>query len=436
MSIAINSLRTYIFRIATGIIGFLIGVFLARFLGPTGKGAYQGIFLFYGVYVAVFGNLGGAIVYQLARLKRPPRALLVNASLYSLLIGLLTVGAFWLYTVFNPRFHAGYLWFVIFVIPFVLVLSNINGIFQGLNRITTLNWIGIASGLLQLLILSIGLLGLSINVRTAVMIWLAAQSLTILGGLWVSREYWLPPLRGILNLPLLLSMVGFGWQLGLNTLVTYLNSRIDSILLLSYLGRRELGLYSVAVNGAEILWYATGAIAVAISARVGMAEKSQAGHLTARAVRHTILINIPLALIMWSAAWLIPLIYDNRYAPAMLPFRILLPGILAYSVAGIFSTYFTNQLGKPKIPLLIAFISMLIDAGACLLFIPRFGMAGAALANTISYIVSIGILIGLFCKETGMTPLAMFRINRDDVADYQQLFSNLKTFLHRKLGRS
>jgi O-antigen/teichoic acid export membrane protein len=432
MTIATNSLRTYIFRIATGISGVLIGVFIARFLGPAGKGYYSGVFLFYTTFTVVAGTLGPAITYQITRLKNSPRAVFLTASVYSTVIGVLAILTFWIYTLIKPGFKPGMIWVVVAVTPFTLIVTNINGLFQGLNRITTLNWIGIGAGLLQLILLCTGFIGFHIDVQTAILFWLVGQLTTFAAALWVSREYWLVAPKGLIQIPLLKSLLGFGGQISLSSLIGILNSRVDSFLVLAFLKTKEYGLYSVAVNAAELLWYASGAISVAICAHVGSENRERAGRLTAKAVRHTLLINIPLAIFMGSISWLIPLIYGERFTSAMLPYRIMLPGILAYSIASIFSTYFTNQLGKPKFPLFISLTSMLIDLAASLVLIPRFGLMGGALANTISYVISISILIVIFCKNANISGWELFRVSREDIADYRMLWGNIRQHFSRK----
>jgi O-antigen/teichoic acid export membrane protein len=433
MSIAVNSLRTYIFRIFTGLSGVVIGILIARLLGPSGKGYYSGVFIFYNYFIQVAGTLGSAIVYQITRKKQDPRTLLMTASLFNLGIGLLTILGFKLFTTLVPQFHLGPIWMVVALIPWALIVSNITGVFQGLNRIITLNWISIIQGLIQIGLLCLGFFWPNFTVNDAVIIWLTSNLLAAVITLWMSREFWLPPVKNWFSKPLLGAMLRFSSQISLNNGIGLLNAQIDSLLVLFLLHTKNYGLYSVAVNGASVLWYTTGAIIIAITAHVGKAEREVAGRLTARAVRHTLLINIPLAIIMWSAAWLIPLVYGVRFSASMVPFRIMLPGILAYSIAGIFNTYFTNQLGKPRIPLLISFISMMIDLVGSLLLIPRVGMLGGAIANTASYLISISVLIVIFCRTAKFSLKDIFIITKEDVADYKLLWDNLKGFFNRKL---
>lgn len=435
MSIAANSLRTYFFRIATAVMGFLIGVLIARFLGPSGKGYYSGVFLYYGLLVQVFGSFATAIVYQITRKGEEPKTVFITATVYSLGIGIAVLALMGLYRFISPDKPDWPILLVFCIFPLTLVMSNFSGVFQGLNRIITLNWIGISQALFQLVLLSVGFFGFRIKVEEAIGIWFVSQLAAIAVTLWMGREFWLPPLRHQFSGPLLRSMLGFGWQISLVTVVGILNSRIDSLFVLNYLKAREYGLYSVSVNAAEILWYASSAIAVAICARVGTTERDPAASLTARAVRHTLIINLPLAILMWCAAWLIPWVYTAKFSEAVLPFRILLPGVLFYSVAGIFYTFFSNQLGKPRYTLLVSTTALVVDGLACLAFIPSLGMTGAAWANTISYLIATCLTIFLFCKETGITVTGLLRITRDDVADYRLLFLNIRSLINRKSGR-
>lgn len=434
MSIASNSIRTFIFRIITGVNGFLIGVATARLLLPAGKGYYTLIFLIYGIFILIFGNLNGAVTYQITRQKQDPKVVFVAASLYSLGIGLLTILGFWIYTLIAPHAFPRFFWVVVLFTPLGLLLTDLSGLFQGLNRIITLNWIGMVSGLIQLILLSVGFWGMKVTVGVAVAFWGISQLVTVIGGLWVSRQYWLPPLKQVIQLPLLNQMLKFSWQLGLVNIVTYLNYRVDMFLVERMVGTAKLGLYSVAVNGSEILWYTSTAIAVAICAPVGVAAQEQAGRITAKAIRHTLFINLLLGITLWLGfEFMLPVIYTKVYLPSLVPFRILLPGVLAYGLAGIFSTYFTHQLGKPKIPLLISGLSMMINIIVCLILIPRIGMAGGAWATTISYLIAIGLLILIFVKNAKISLAELFSINEDDISDYKQLWENGQKFLAQKL---
>ena len=433
MGIASDSFRTYIFRIATMVMSLGMGIMTARFLGPAGKGIFSLALLINSFYATAFGNLNGAMTYQISRLRESPRRVFVTASFYGWGIGLLTIASFWVYTILVPDFKPGYLWLVVLNTPFTLAVSTLSGTFLGMNKVSSVNWQGFFSGFILLLLFAIGYFGFKMDVNTTLVCWLISQVLVVLGGLWVSRPLFLPLSKDSFHPGLLKKMLGFGWQLGLINLVTFLNYRVDMFLVTKFLGTKNLGFYSIAVSGAEFLWFTSSAIGTAIYARIGMAEEGQAGLLTARAVRHTLLINILLGLGIWGAfEFLLPIVYGEIYRPSLVPFRILLPGVLAYGLAGIFSTYFANQLGKPKFSLLISFISMTINIIISFILIPKIGMAGGAWATTISYLFSITLLIVIFCRKTHLRWSDLFLISKADLADYQLLGQNLLDYFRRK----
>jgi len=439
MSIATNSLRTYLFRFGNGFLGFLIGILISRLLGPTGKGQYGSVFIYYALYLNIFSNLGAAITYQVSKQRQPPRKTFLTATGYSLLIGLVTILLFAGLNNVVSFLQVKFLWFVVILVPFVLVLNNLSGLFQGLNRILELNWLSLLSGLIQTLLLGSFYLytrftQIQPEVFQVVLIWFIGQVITLTLGFMIGKEFWQRPQHQEFSLPLLTAMLGFGWQISLNNMIGYLNSRIDSLVVQWLLPVQKFGLYSVSINGAEILWYASGAIAIAICAYVGNAEKDQAASLTAKAVRHTLLINTPIAAVMWAGAWILPAVYGTRFTASMVPFKTLLPGVLAYSVAGIFSTYFTNQLGKPRISLLVASFALLIDFIGSICLIPKIGMIGGAIANSISYLMAVGLLVILFCRETKMSLWQLLMITSDDIADYQMLWQNIMRFIRRRNG--
>jgi O-antigen/teichoic acid export membrane protein len=435
MGIAADSVRTYFFRIATLITGLLMGILTARFLGPTGKGEFSLALLVGSLYTNLFGNLGGAITYQITRLKQPARTVFITASVYGWAVGLLTVAGFLAFTLLVPGFRPGIYWYVALSAPFLVALTNLSGTWLGLNRITAVNWLGLSSGIILLLAMIIGYFGFQMKLGPSLACWVGAQVLAVAGGLWGLRRIWWPPAQKEFRFQLLVDLLGFGWQLGLINLISFLNYRIDMFLVAKFLGPRNLGFYSIAVSAAEMLWFTSSAIGTSIYARVGVAEPDQAGRLTARAARHTLFINIMLGLLFWGAVeLLLPIVYGEIYRPSLTPFRILLPGVLAYGLAGIFSTYFANQLGQPKFSLLVSLISMGINLGISLWLIPRMGMTGGAWATAISYLSAIAILIGFFHRKSGLGLREVLLINRGDLEDYRCLGITISHYLLRKIG--
>src|SRR3712207_9490015 len=86
----------------------------------------------------------------------------------------------------------------------------------------------------------------------------------------------------------------------------------------------------------------------------------------------------------------------------LFPYTTLFRSI--FGLGRIFSTFFTNALGRPRVPLLIAATSLGISVPLCAVLIPSLGMNGAAIATSVSYAASMVLAIAIFARETGIPP--------------------------------
>jgi O-antigen/teichoic acid export membrane protein len=257
------------------------------------------------------------------------------------------------------------------------------------------------------------------SVLLALIAWLLAQCGTVLWLLWVGRHRWLPLAVKAVTPAGMAGMLTFGMQSGLADLVSFFNYRVDLLVLGLLRGTEEVGIYSVAVQIAEGLWFISSAIGVAIYARVGQLPRLEAAQLTARSMRHAIFIIAVLALgAVLVAGVLMPVVFGPEYVAAVTAFRLLAPGIVIFGLGRIFSTFFTNALGRPRIPLVIAATSLGISVPLCFVLVPSLGMNGAAIATTISYSASMLLAIILFSRETGIPPRQMLLVNGDDLRGY------------------
>jgi Na+-driven multidrug efflux pump len=100
---------------------------------------------------------------------------------------------------------------------------------------------------------------------------------------------------------------------------------------------------------------------------------------------------------------------------------LLLPGIIAYSMMGSLSTFYIQQLGDPRIPLIFRTVSTVLCAVATVLMLPRIGIAGGAIATSISYLASFALSAGYFVRRTGTAPSKLFRLDKSDLVPYRSL---------------
>lgn len=421
-SIALNSVRTLIFRVLSSFLGIVIGVVISRLFGPEGKGIFTMNALVAGLYLVAFGGVQAAIAYQISKEGIAPQRVLANSLLWGAALGL-TTSVLVLFT--YPWLEANGWWFVLFfglAAPFSLWQSYLSGAFLGSNDIKSLNYATVLPLLWTLILVVLLRSVFRWGIESALVAWLGGQVFTTL---WMSlraRGLWCPWSISSLDASLLRSMLGFGTQIGMVNLIGLLNYRVDVFMIQYFVGISGVGLYSVAVSLAEMLWFLSSAISIAAYARIGRASMDCAADLTARGIRHSLfVVAVAAVLLFLMADPLIPLIYGSRFKETVVPLRIMLPGAAAYGLASIFSAFFTNQLGKPKISLYIAGFSLVVGFLIGILLIPRWGLAGAAWATTISYTMSVMVAVLTFVKMTGFSVPQLLMIRVEDLQDYAKL---------------
>lgn len=190
---------------------------------------------------------------------------------------------------------------------------------------------------------------------------------------------------------------------------------IDILLLQPLSGSEQTGQYKAALVIAEFLWFVPMAVQLvllqATSELWANEETDQITSIAARATRYTLLLTVLLALGLAALADpFVPLYFGPAFADAIDPLLLLLPGVIGFPVAR--PIYAIGQgKGDLRILILATGIAALLNVVLNLLFIPRFGMYGAAVATSIGY----GSMTGLHvwsARRIGFDPLADLRLGR------------------------
>ena len=127
-----------------------------------------------------------------------------------------------------------------------------------------------------------------------------------------------------------------------------------------------------------------------------------------------------------AAPILLPLVYGAPYAASTQPFLLLLPGVVLLGMDRVISRYFTGT--NQQLPNVITrAVSLVVNIGLNLLWIPEYGIAGAAAAGLASYVVDAVLIIGVFMFMTGKRPADLVVIRRSDLDPYLRAVQRLRT---------
>jgi O-antigen/teichoic acid export membrane protein len=190
--------------------------------------------------------------------------------------------------------------------------------------------------------------------------------------------------------------------------LSYLNLRIDLFIVGALRGPVELGWYALAVSAAELLWQWSKALNWSAFGGLAGEEQGKALDLLAKLTRSILIVQSALALAAyWAAPRLITAVYGEAFAASVPVLRMLLPGIIAYSLEAAFGYFIMVRLKRPLVNLVLQASSTVACALLTALLLPRYGLVGAAFATSLTYFTVTLLSILIVVKVTGLHPLRL-----------------------------
>jgi len=186
----------------------------------------------------------------------------------------------------------------------------------------------------------------------------------------------------------------------------------DIMVLTYFSGLTAVALYSVALPTTKILIYfprAIVAILVPLTSELWAKKKKEILREGMESLyKYSFIVMLPLTLIMFSFAdTIINVLFGKNYIPASGAMKILSVGMIFAAINGICSNFFSG-IGKPQIASKIIYSGAIFNLISNLVFIPIFGIIGAAAATTLSY--GIMMLMGLLDIKKFITVAFPIRI--------------------------
>ncbi|MFN2448531.1 MAG: oligosaccharide flippase family protein [Candidatus Baltobacteraceae bacterium] len=417
--LARKSVENFAARIATQAFSIVGAIVVARTLGASGKG----LFSYAGTVLAMLqmANAGqsAAIAWQYTQKNRSPMQLLRSMIAILSRIALPVALALVAVALFVPGQRA--LLAVAAALPFALFAQSATGFFFADSDVRMINLQQILIGVVSVAIYIPLLVFAHAGLNALLAVWIAGY---VGGAIYTAirlRSY-ARKTAGDDNAQVTREQLRYGSQVSLNSAVQFLNFRIDVFIIMFMLGNTALGVYSIGIGIGELLWQLSRPMATAAFGAIARGTESQAADATATCMRHSfLLVALASIAVFFIAPPLVPLVYGKAFAQAGLVARVLLPGIIAYSMMPTLATFFGQQLGKPKIPLVISTVSTLLCAGITILAVPSMGIVGGAVATSITYVLAFAAAAMYFMQRTRIAPLQLFKLTRRDLRPYRAL---------------
>lgn len=409
------------------------GIIIARSLGTEGKGEVFLITQIFNLIGVIFSfGFGPAIIFFLKNDRIPKARLNSFVLCYSILLALIFALSLLFFGseishLFSENFQFRLL-ILTFIIAHLNIASSLVGYKQMANENGVKRWsvITLISNLCYVLVLLLFLLLFKMQVTGVI------YALVFGGLVKLLLLFYQPKVEGGYKLFLaddVKKLATFGFQIFLSNLFLTTVFRVDTFFLNKMVSLSQLGLYSVSVNVGELLLLIPSAIGVALFPHLsGLAreEQQQAMCLVGRISSLIGLIGIVgLGIIGYP---FILIVFGRNFLSAFVPLLFLLPGLMAMTVNYSYSNYFSS-IGKPMVGGIVFFIGLGFNVVLNLWLIPIFGISGAAISSSITYIV---ITTGFVLKIKQQDRLSIREFLFPKKSDFIYIKEKVMAFISKK----
>jgi O-antigen/teichoic acid export membrane protein len=391
-------LNTFGARALTAVINLLIAIILSQYLGPAGKGV-QSLIITTITFVLVFANLvgGATLVYLVPR--HTPSLLILPSYLWTILVSIISYLVLLIFPVVDTS-----------LILHICILSVLNSfvsintsVLIGREKINTSNLISLIQPFL--LILSL-LLFFRMKAEPGITDYIYSLYLSFGITVLISFGYYFKHCGRIIihsikdYRQVAFEMVRYGILNQVAHITQMLSFRLSYYVLDHFHGEAAVGVYSNGISLAESIWLISKSISLVQYARISNTDnRAEAAKLTVRLIKFSVvaslIILIPLMLL---PSTFYEFIFGNGFSDTRMVIWTLAVGVLVYNFSILTGHYFSGT-GRYQVNALASSLGLIASVILYFTLIPRFSLAGAGLATSLSYLITTVILMILFNRE-------------------------------------
>jgi O-antigen/teichoic acid export membrane protein len=209
--------------------------------------------------------------------------------------------------------------------------------------------------------------------------------------------------------------VSFGLKAHIGRLMEVGNYRGDQWMLGAMVGPRELGLYSIAVAWAELLFYLPGVLVLVQRPDLVRASAQEAVRRTLRVCRVGFVLSGAASAVMIVAAPLLCVgVFGERFEGSINDLRVLSLGAFGIVAFELLRNALTAQ-RKPMLGSAAVGVAFVVTVLLDVLLIPSHGGMGASIATAVAYTCG-GIAAGLIFAHAMQARLSDMTPRMDDLA--------------------
>jgi len=377
-------------------------------------------------YLTCFG-LPQAIVFHVGKYRKMLKKIVSASFFLNIFVAITVVTIFYLFRDYPLNSFLKKLPEDYFLMLLVLYFVNMLNLFIiSLFRATKKFFLFNLSRALPPIFCLIGLIYLylaaNFNLNNSIVVFMSVNIVFVLG--FFVKIISILPIQFSFDVSIVKTMSKYGLKSYLALIVVHLIYQIDLYIIACLLGVSQVAFYTISAGVATLLWLLPNIIGWVIFPEFASTSDEQEIHLfSAKICRQTIFIMViaafSLALV---GRHLIILLYGAEYIKSVNAMILILPGIISMSSYKILTRNFSSR-NRQQFPIIAASIALIVNICLNFLWIPGYGIEGAALASTISYVLATAILMVMFKRESNISFLKIMLIDGTDIKIFGKIIS-------------
>ena len=196
-----------------------------------------------------------------------------------------------------------------------------------------------------------------------------------------------------------------------------MNLRVDLFFVNFFLSAAHAaGPYYLAIQFAETMWLPSKVISTVLLPRLAELHNEEEKRLEITPLicrltfNFTALCSLIVALLV---AFVVPLLWGAKFAPAVASLWWMLPGITLWSATRIIAYDFSAR-GRPELNSYLAVVVLVINIALNVVLIPRIGVVGGAISTTVAYAANTFATIFLYRQFSDLPSWKLLVLQRED----------------------
>lgn len=430
-----DSVLTISRQITGVLLGLLLSVIIARELGKAGSGMYALIILLPTMLVAFLNlGVGTSTVYYLGKRLYSLTTIIRTNIISALLLSAISIvfGLIFLITIYpNTSFRdipIHTLYGIIFTVPILFLNEFSIVIFQGKNDFRTYNTLALSRQIASLLTLVVCLYLLNLGLFGAVLSFAIGAIFQLLLTIFFLKtrlniQVW----KGSFSKEYFGKSLKFGLKAHFSNMLAFVNYRADTVVIKFFSTNAAVGLYNIAVTIAERLWIVSQSISTVLFPKVAsLKDEDEKKHLTSLVSRFVLWFSIIAGIAFYFASDLvISILYGEEFKESAVILKVLLPGIVFFSVDRILSSDLAGR-GKPELNMYTSLFTVIGNIVLNILLVPKYGVYGAAFSTSLTYSLSTLIKIFIYKSLARVSFRNILFIQKEDILMLKTFVSKIK----------